>query len=65
MPEEPGQTFDPREILLALAEHGVDYVVVGGVAVWQTARGGGPFLVGSSGETLLAVKAAKQLPASD
>ena len=39
MPEEAGQTFDPREILLALAEHGVDYVVVGGVAVQAHGHG--------------------------
>jgi hypothetical protein len=30
-PPEP--VFDPRRMLLALAEHGVDFVVVGGVAV--------------------------------
>jgi PAS domain S-box-containing protein len=30
-------------------------LVVGAVAVWHTARGGGPFLADSSGETLLAV----------
>ena len=30
-------------------------LVVAGVAVWHTARGGGPFLVGSSGRTLFAV----------
>ena len=30
-------------------------LVVAGVAVWHTARGGGPFLVGSAGRTLIAV----------
>jgi predicted nucleotidyltransferase len=35
-PEVP---FDPRRILLALAEHGVDFVVVGGVAVQAHGHG--------------------------
>jgi predicted nucleotidyltransferase len=35
-PEVP---FDPRQILLALAEHGVDFVVVGGVAVQAHGHG--------------------------
>ena len=35
-PESP---FDPRRILIALAEHGVDYVVVGGVAVQAHGHG--------------------------
>jgi predicted nucleotidyltransferase len=35
-PEIP---FDPRRILIALAEHGVDFVVVGGVAVQAHGHG--------------------------
>ena len=31
--------FDPRQILIALAEHGVDFVVVGGVAVQAHGHG--------------------------
>jgi hypothetical protein len=31
--------FDPREILLSLTEHGVDFVVVGGVAVQSHGHG--------------------------
>jgi predicted nucleotidyltransferase len=37
--ESPEVPFDPREILLALAEHGVDFVVVGGVAVQAHGHG--------------------------
>ncbi len=36
-PPEP--IFDPRAILLALAEHGVEFVVVGGVAVQAHGHG--------------------------
>jgi hypothetical protein len=36
-PPEP--VFDPRRMLLALAEHGVDFVVVGGVAVQTHGHG--------------------------
>jgi hypothetical protein len=36
-PPEP--VFDPRRMLLALAEHGVDFVVVGGVAVQAHGHG--------------------------
>jgi hypothetical protein len=35
----PEGVFDPRRILLALAEHGVDFVVVGGVAVQAHGHG--------------------------
>jgi hypothetical protein len=37
----PEGAFDPRRILLALAEHGVDFVVVGGVAVQAHGHGRG------------------------
>jgi hypothetical protein len=35
----PDTPFDPRQILLGLAEHGVDFVVVGGVAVQAHGHG--------------------------
>jgi predicted nucleotidyltransferase len=35
----PEQVFDPRRILLSLAEHNVDFVVVGGVAVQAHGHG--------------------------
>lgn len=35
----PEAVFDPRRILLTLAEHGVDFVVVGGVAVQAHGHG--------------------------
>jgi hypothetical protein len=35
----PEQIFDPRRILLSLAEHNVDFVVVGGVAVQAHGHG--------------------------
>lgn len=35
----PEQVFDPRRILLSLAEHDVDFVVVGGVAVQAHGHG--------------------------
>lgn len=35
----PDGVFDPRRILLSLAEHGVDFVVVGGVAVQAHGHG--------------------------
>jgi predicted nucleotidyltransferase len=37
----PDTPFDPRQILLTLAEHGVDFVVVGGVAVQAHGLGRG------------------------
>jgi hypothetical protein len=40
-PSEP--VFEPRPILLCLAEHGVDFVVVGGVAVQTHGYGRGTF----------------------
>jgi hypothetical protein len=39
MAEPPESIFDPRQILLALAEHGVEFVVVGGVAVQAHGHG--------------------------
>jgi predicted nucleotidyltransferase len=39
VPAEGARIFDPREILIALAEHGVDFVVVGGVAVQAHGHG--------------------------
>jgi predicted nucleotidyltransferase len=35
----PEEIFDPRRILIALAAHGVDFVVVGGVAVQAHGHG--------------------------
>ena len=35
----PEEIFDPRRILITLAEHGVDFVVVGGVAVQAHGHG--------------------------
>jgi hypothetical protein len=37
--ETPEPVFDPRELLLALADHGVEFVVVGGVAVQAHGHG--------------------------
>ena len=39
MAEPPETPFDPRQILITLAEHGVDFVVVGGVAVQAHGHG--------------------------
>jgi hypothetical protein len=39
MAEAPEPIFDPREILLALVEHKVEFVVVGGVAVQAHGHG--------------------------
>jgi hypothetical protein len=39
--EPPEAPFDPRQILLTLADHGVDFVVVGGVAVQAHGHGRG------------------------
>jgi predicted nucleotidyltransferase len=39
VPDDAAPTFDPREILLALADHRVDYVIVGGVAVQAHGHG--------------------------
>lgn len=39
MDAPPEAVFDPRRILSALAEHGVDFVVVGGVAVQAHGHG--------------------------
>lgn len=36
---EPEPVFDPRKILLSLLEHGVDFVIVGGVAVQAYGHG--------------------------
>lgn len=41
MDEPPEAPFDPRQILLALADHDVDFVVVGGVAVQAHGHGRG------------------------
>ena len=39
MPDRPEPVFDARRILRTLAEHGVDYVVVGGIAVQAHGHG--------------------------
>jgi hypothetical protein len=39
--ERPELAFDPRQILITLAEHGVDFVIVGGVAVQAHGHGRG------------------------
>lgn len=39
MTEPPEPIFDPREILLTLTDHGVEFVVVGGVAVQAHGHG--------------------------
>jgi hypothetical protein len=39
--EPPEVPFDPRQILITLADHGVDFVVVGGVAVQAHGHGRG------------------------
>ena len=39
MAEPPEIPFDPRQILITLAGHGVDFVVVGGVAVQAHGHG--------------------------
>lgn len=41
MAEPPELPFDPRQILISLADHGVDFVVVGGVAVQAHGHGRG------------------------
>jgi predicted nucleotidyltransferase len=66
--EPPDTLFDPRRILITLADHGVDFVVVGGVAVQAHGHGRGtrdldvvprPDLVNTSrlGEALAALGA--------
>ena len=39
MPDGSGPVFDPRRILATLIEHGVDFVVVGGIAVQAHGHG--------------------------
>jgi hypothetical protein len=66
--EAPDTPFDPRQILITLADHSVDFVVVGGVAVQAHGHGRGtrdldviprPDLVNTSrlGEALAALGA--------
>ena len=39
MPEGPEPVFDARKILVTLVEHGVDFVIVGGIAVQAHGHG--------------------------